>query len=99
MVTLAEPKQTNVADNRPDGSQAPAETPESIPQSQYAFATPVFETVVVNPGKTRMARLSGGITEIYDWLMGPPTTHKQRIALEVAEINESRAARVMAFDF
>ncbi len=99
MVTLAEPKQSNIADNRPDGSTAPAETRESIPQSQSAVPTPVFETVVVNPGKPRMARLSGGITGIYDWLMGPPTTGKQRIALEVAEINESRAARIMAFDF
>ena len=53
----------------------------------------------MNPGKTRMARLSGGITDIYDWLVGPPTTHKQRIDLEVAEINERRAARVTAFDF
>ena len=99
MVTLAEPKQSTTADNRPDGSQAPAKTQESISQSQFVVPTPSFETVVLNPGKIRMASLSGGITEIYDWLMGPPTTHKQRIALEVAEINESRAARVMAFDF
>ena len=99
MVTLAEPKQSNIADNRPDGSQAPAKTQESISQSQSPVATPVFETVVVDPEKTGMARFSCGVTGIYDWLMGPPTTHKQRIALEVAEINESRAARVMAFDF
>ena len=99
MVTLAEPRQSNIADNRPDGSTAPAETLESIPQSQSAVPAPVFETVAVNPGKTRMARLSGGITDIYDWLVGPPTTHKQRIDLEVAEINERRAARVTAFDF
>ena len=99
MVTLAEPRQSNNADNRPDGSTAPAETRESIPQSQSAVPTPLFETAVLNPGKTRMARLSGGITGIYDWLMGPPTTSKQRVALELAEINESRAAKVMAFDF
>ena len=99
MVTLAEPRQSNVADNHPEGSTAPAETRESIPQSQSAVATPVFETVAVNPGKTRMARLSGGVADIYDWLVGPPTTRKQRIDLEVAEINERRAARVTAFDF
>ena len=99
MVTLAEPRQSNVADNHPDGSQGPAGTGEFGPRSQPAVPAPVFETVAVNPGKTRMARLSGGITGIYDWLVGPPTTHKQRIDPEVAEINERRAARVTAFDF
>ena len=99
MVTLAEPKQSNIADNRPDGSTAPAETLESIPQGQSAVPTPLFETVVLNPGKTRTERLSGGITAIYDWLMGPSTTSKQRVALKLAEINESRASRIMAFDF
>ena len=96
MVTLAEPRQSNIADNHPDGPQGSAGTGEFF---ETAVPVPVFETIAVNPGKTRMARLSGGVADIYDWLMGPPTTRKQRIALEVAEINESRAARVMAFDF
>ena len=96
MVTLAEPRQSNVADNHPDGPQGPAGTGEFL---ETAVPAPVFETVAVNPGKTRMARLSGGVADIYDWLVGPPTTHKQRIDLEVAEINERRAARVTAFDF
>ena len=96
MVTLAEPSQSNIADNHPDGSQGPAGTGEFF---ETAVPAPVFETVAVNPGKTRMARLSGGVADIYDWLVGPPTTHKQRIDLEVAEINERRAARVTAFDF
>ena len=99
MVTLAEPRQSNVADNRLDGSQAPAKTQESISQGQFVVPAPSIETVEVKPGKTRMARFSGGIAGIYDWLTGPATTSKQRMALEVAEINESRAARVMAFDF
>ena len=53
----------------------------------------------MKPGKTRMARFPVGLPESTTGLTGPATTSKQRMALEVAEINESRAARVMAFDF
>ena len=99
MVTLTEPQPINVADNRPDGSQAPAKTRESISRSQFVVPAPSFETFEVDTGKVRTAGFFEGIAGIYDWLTGPGATRKQRIALEVDEINESRAARVMALEF
>ena len=99
MVTLAEPKPIHDADERPDGSRAPAAPEISIHQNQSAVPMPLVGTVAVDPNTTRSERLSRGIAGIYDWLVGSPATHKQRLDLEVAEINERRTARVTASDF
>ena len=99
MVTLTEPKQSESTVKTQDGLNSQTGLLEIEDQQRPAAEKPVLITADPDAAESRTAFLTKGISGIYDWIQGPPSTKQQRIAVTLAELNERRAAQVMSFDF
>lgn len=90
MVTLAGPKTNKTGETHRELDAAPAAERDLVNPQEAEIQNQDLEIPVQTTKENKMNHITRKIIEVYDWVLGPPTTEKERVARTLAEFNRDR---------